>query len=135
MRMALFLLPVSFCAAPALAQAAPPPHLADPATVDRLADAMQSLSGALLDIRIGDIQAALEGRPATPADREKTVRSETGLSERDLNVRIEAAKPQVEQGIRALNQALPEITGDLQRAQKSIQRAISNMPDPNYPRR
>jgi len=135
MRIALLLLPVALCAAPAVAQGAPPPKLADPATVDRLADAMQSLSGALLDIRIGDIQAAIEGRPATPADRDRTVRSETGLSERDLNARIEATKPQVEQGIRALNRALPEITGDLQRAQKSIQRAISNMPDPNYPRR
>jgi hypothetical protein len=27
------------------------------------------------------------------------------------------------------------VTEDLQRAQKSIERAIANMPDPNYPKR
>ena len=42
---------------------------------------------------------------------------------------------QIEQSVDAINRALPEITRDLQRAQQSIQRALSNMPDPNYPRR
>jgi len=137
MRIGLVVLPLALCAAPGLAQpAAPlPPEVTDPATVDRLTDAVQSLSGAFLDLHVGEMQAALEGRKPTAADRAKTVRSETGLSDRDLNARIAAAKPQIDQSIKALNQALPEITRDLQHAQKSVERAIANMPDPNYPRR
>jgi hypothetical protein len=136
----LAVVPLALCAAPAAAQEAPPPmqlppQLSDPATADRLANAVQSLSGALLDLHVGDVRAALEGRKPTAADRRATVGSETGLSVRELNARIAAARPQIDHSIKALNQALPEIAGDLQRAQRSIGRAISNMPDPNYPRR
>jgi len=139
MRISLVLVPLALCAAPALAQPAPPPSvpqvLADPATVDRLTTIMQTLSKSFLDLPVGNVRAAIEGRQPTAADQRRTVGSETGLSPRELNARIAAAKPQIEQGIRAVNQALPEITQDLQHAQSSIQRAISNLPDPNYPRR
>jgi hypothetical protein len=96
---------------------------------------MQSLSQSLLDLPVGNVRAAIEGRPPSAADRHRTIGSETGLSARELNRRIAAAKPQIEQSIRAMNQALPEITQDLQQAQRSVERAISNLPDPNYPRR
>jgi hypothetical protein len=148
MRISLVLLPLSLCAAPALAQPVPPPpppaiqlppELTDPATADRLTDAMQSLSQALLDMRVGNLRAALQGRPATPAERRMTVRD---LARRDdpdfdrhLNQQIAAARPKIEQGVRAMNKALPEVTEDLQRAQAAIERALANMPDPNYPRR
>ena len=147
MRTSLILLPLTLCAAPALAQAAPaapdairvPPELTDPATADRLADAMQSLSQALLDMRVGNIQAALEGRRATPSERRMTVRDLARRNhpdfERHLNQQIATAKPRIEQGIRAMNQALPEVNEDLQRARQSLERALSNLPDPNYPRR
>ena len=141
MRASLILLPLTLCAAPALAQAAPaaPPELTDPATADRLADAMQSLSQALLDMRVGNIQAALEGRRATPSERRMTVRDLARRNdpdfERHLNQQIATARPKVEQGIRAMNQALPEVNEDLQRARQSLERALSNLPDPNYPRR
>jgi hypothetical protein len=140
MRLGLVLLPLAICAAPALAQPAPPPvqlppELADPATVDRMADAMQALSQAFLDLPVGDVQAALEGRQPTRAERHRTVGSETGLKARDVQQRIAAAKPQIEQSIHALNQALPEVTANLQQAQRALERAIANMPDPNYPRR
>jgi hypothetical protein len=147
MRISLVLLPLSLCAAPALAQPIPPPpppaqlppELTDPATADRLTEAMQSLSQALLDMRVGNLRAALQGRPATPAERRMTVRD---LARRDdpdfdrrLHQEIAAARPKLQQGIRAMNQALPEVTEDLQRAQAAIERALANMPDPNYPRR
>ena len=149
MRIRLVLLPLSLCAAPALAQPLPPPpppplvqlppELTDPATADRLTDAMQSLSQALLDMRVGNIKAAVKGRRATPAERRMTVRD---LARRDdpdfdrhLHQQIAAARPKLQQGIRAMNQALPEVTEDLQRAQAAIARALANMPDPNYPRR
>src|SRR5690348_12798268 len=106
MRVQLMLVPLALCAAPALAQSAPvarpevaqiPPQLADPATADRLADAVQSLSDALLDLKVGGMQAALEGRKATPAEKKRTVRD---LARRDdpdidrhLDERIAQAKP------------------------------------------
>jgi hypothetical protein len=110
-----------------------------PESADRVADAMQSLSKAILDLKIGGVQAALEGRQPTPADRHLTVRDLARRNnpklDRDIDRQIASARPTMEQGIRALNQTLPEVAQDLQRAQQSIERAISNMPDPNYPRR
>ena len=145
MRISLILLQLSLCAAPALAQPVPPPaiqlppELTDPATADRLADAMQSLSQALLDMRVGNIKAAVEGRRATPAERRMTVRDLARRNDPDFDRRLDqqiaAARPRIEQGIRAMNQALPEVTDDLQRAQAAIERALANLPDPNYPRR
>ena len=151
MRPSLILPLLSLCAAPALAQtSAPrapaeppviqlPPELADPASADRLADAMQSMSQALLDLKVGRLQAALEGREATPADRNLTVRDLARRNdpafERRLQQRIAEARPKMERSLKALNEALPEVTEDLQRAQRSIERAIANMPDPNYSRR
>ncbi|NUQ17359.1 MAG: hypothetical protein HOP95_02720 [Sphingomonas sp.] len=148
MRTSLVLLPLSLCAAPALAQPFPPapppalqlpPELTDPATADRLTDAMQSLSQALLDMRVGNIKAAMEGRRATPAERRMTVRDFARRDEpefdRHLHQQIAAARPKLQQGIRAMNQALPEVTEDLQRAEAAIGRALANMPDWNYPRR
>ncbi len=140
MRSGLFLLPLSFLAAPAIAQPAPAPVMqVPPETADRLADSMQSLSDALLDLKVGGIQAALQGRDASPAERNVTVRDlarrDDPQIDRDLHQRIAEAKPKIEQSIRAVNEALPQITESLQRAQKAMERAIANMPDPNYPRR
>jgi hypothetical protein len=140
MRISLALLPLALCAAPAIAQPAPPvaqlpPELADPATAGLLTDAMQSLSKAFLDLPVGEVQAALDGRKPTSADRRRTVGSESGIDERDLQQRIAAARPQIEQSIRAVNHALPEITRNLIEVQRSVERALANMPDPNYPRR
>ncbi len=138
MRVGLALLPISMFASTALAQPMPQ-QLADPAALARVTDAMQSLSKALLDMKIGGVQAALEGRKATAAERNLTVgdlaRRDDPEIDRHLNEQIAAAKPKIEQGVRAMNQAMPEITADLQRAHKALERAIANMPDPNYPRR
>ena len=141
MRTTLALVPLALCAAPAVAQPAPPPiaqlppELADSATVDRVTDAMQALSQAFLQLPVGNVQAALEGRPPTPADRVRTVGSETGLNPGELQQRIAEAKPKIQQSVRAVNQALPEITRSLVEVQRSVERALSNLPDPNYPRR
>jgi hypothetical protein len=151
MRSSLVLLASLLCAAPAAAQTQapstraddqeiqPPPQLVDPATADRLADAMQSMSQALLDLKVGRLRAALEGRETTPAERKLTLRDlarrDDPAFEKKLRQQIAQARPKMERSIRALNEALPEVTEDLQRAQRSIERAIANMPDPNYPRR
>jgi hypothetical protein len=144
MRKALLFSTLLAGATAAVAQPAPrplenvtgvPPQLADPRTADKLTDVMQSLSKALLELRVGDVQAALEGRAPTAADHRRTVASETGMTDSELRARIAAAKPAMEQSIRALNQALPAVLGGLQQAQDALDRATANMPDPNYPRR
>jgi hypothetical protein len=76
MRKIIFLLPLLLRAAPAAAQPAPiqlPPELTDPATMQRLAGAMQALSQAFLNVKVGGVQAALEGREATPQENNLTV--------------------------------------------------------------
>jgi len=150
MRLTLALLSLSLCATPAFAQSARPapaepkaiqipPELADPATADKLANAMQSLSNALLDLKVGGVQAALEGRKPSPAEQDMTVRDlarrDDPQADRRLQERIAEAKPMIQQSIKAMNEALPEITRNLADARKSLERAIANMPDPNYPKR
>src|SRR5690348_4333052 len=148
MRRSFFILPFALYAGPAFAQQAAVPapktlqiphELADPATADRIADTMQSLSKALLDMKVGRLQATLEGREPTRAERDRTVRDlarrDDPQIERHVQQRIAEAKPKIEQSIKAFNQALPEVTEDLQRAQHAVERAMANMPDPNYPKR
>ena len=116
MRFGLIFLPLSLCGVPVLAQASPAQPKAlqlPPDTADRVTDAMQSISKAVHDF----------------GDRGD------GARDRDIQKRIAEAKPQIEQGIKAVNEALPEITASLQRAQQAVERAIANMPDPNYPKR
>ena len=144
MRARFILLPLSLSAAPVCAQTAPPaepsaievpPELTDPAAGDKLADAMQSLSDAFLDLRIGEVQAALEGRQPTSADRRRTIASETGMNARELRARVAAARPTIAESVKALQQSLPAVMQSLAEAQKSIERAVANLPDPNYPKR
>ena len=45
-----------------------PPQLTDPTTADKLASAMEALTKALLDLPVGEVQAAVEGRePPRPS--------------------------------------------------------------------
>jgi hypothetical protein len=139
MRTTLILAPLLLSGTAVSAQPAPvqppPPQLADPAAADRLADAMQALSKAFLSLPVGDVQAALEGRKATASDHRRTVKSETGLNDRELDAKIAAARPKIERSMAALNQALPTIAKSLHDADEAIARAVANMPDPNYPKR
>lgn len=146
MRKSLIALPLLFSASPALAQASPPPEafqlppeLTDPATAQRLAVAVQAASQALLNVRVGDIQAALEGREASPRERNQTVgdlvRRKDPNFDRDVQREIASAGPKIQGSLRALNQALPEVMRGLAGAQQALDRAIANLPDPTYPRR
>jgi len=145
MRKFLFLLP-AFIPAPALAQQAAVAHtqqtervLADPTTIDRMTRTMQSLSKAFLDMPVGEVQAAVEGREATPREKKLTVRD---LGQRDdkqfdrhVHEQIANARPVIEHGMKAMAQALPAITRAMDEAGRAIERAAANMPDPTYPKR
>jgi hypothetical protein len=126
-------------ATPAAAQSRPQPvqdiqrALNDPAMAERMTNVMQSLSNAMLDLPIGEVQAAVEGRTPTVADKRRTIRN----LEPDLDVRreISQARPMIQQSMKALGEALPGIVQSLQQAQRSLERAAANMPDPTYPKR
>jgi hypothetical protein len=137
----ILLLPLLFVASPALAQAAPvlPPEVADPATVHQLFGAIDQLSHALMSVRSGEAKAALEGRDATPRERNQTIgdlaRRDDPNFERHMHQQIASIEPQAQRGVQTVNRALPAIMESLDDAERAIDRAVANMPDPTYPRR
>jgi hypothetical protein len=143
MRKILIALPLLLCASPALAQEAPPPQLppelTDPAMADRLARTAQALGGAVLDMRVGGMKAALEGRVPSPGERNMTVRDLARRNDpnfdRHLQQQVATVGPKLQQSIRRFQQALPEMMQGLADAERSLDRALANLPDPTYPRR
>lgn len=141
MRTTLILIPLLLAATPTVAQPAPqlPPQLTDPATARALTNAVQGVSQALLDMRIGEIKAAMEGREATPAERRMTVRDMARRDDPDfdrhLQQKIANVGPTVQRSMNAVNQAMPAVMQSLTQAQQALERAVANLPDPTYPRR
>ncbi len=116
-----------------------PPELTDPATAQKLVNVMQVISNAVLDMRVGEMQAAIEGRPATSAERNMTVRDIARRDDPDFDRHLQQQManvgPKMQQGMKALNQALPPLMQGLAEARQALERAVANMPDPNYPKR
>ena len=147
MRASLFILALALFTAPAAAQqpAQPqqhpaddtrlPPELSDPRLADRLVDAMKVLSGAFLQLPVGEVEAAIEGRRPGSADKRRTVRSETGMTERELQQQLEASRPMMRASMEALVKALPAMMRGMAEARDEIERATANIPRPDYPRR
>ncbi len=149
MRSCLLLMPLALAATPALAQsqrpAAPPEtitvprELTDPAMADRLGRMMQAMSQAFLNLPVGEIEAAAEGRPATPADRRRTVREAGRMDdpnfERDVARTIAESRVGMQAGMKALAAALPAMMKGVAEASRELEKATANMPSPNYPKR
>jgi len=142
MRQYLFAIPLLFAALPAAAQPAPQreeirilPELTDPKLVDRLMEMNKALTKALLDLPVGEIEAAVEGRAATDADRRRTVGDSARLSEREIEQKIADARPRVQAAMQAFARSLPALTRALSQAADAVERAAANVPQPDYPRR
>ena len=143
MRLLLIALPLALAATPAAAQpydAPPLPRaLTDPAQADQLGRMAGALSRALLDLNVGEIEAAVEGRPVTQADRRRTVRDVAAGGDPTIERRIEQQAANsgaaIQAGARAMADALPAIMQSLDRAAAEIDRATANLPTPGYPRR
>ena len=143
MRQLLIALPMMFVAAPAVAQPRPaseaaqiPPEIADPALADKLTRVSGTLAQALMNLPIGEMEAAIEGRAPTPADRQKRVRDEIGPDgERKLMAEVATSGPRMRAMQKALVSSLPAIMGALGKAEQELERAVANIPDPTYPRR
>ena len=152
MRACLMVLPLMLAASPALAQAksapapAPvpeanvvPPELTDPATAERLGAMVQALSKAVLNLPVGEIQAAAEGRPVTRADRGRTVRelgrAEDPNFERNLERQLADSDALMRASMKAFTAALPAMIKGLSDAGRELEKATANLPSPNYPKR
>jgi hypothetical protein len=149
MRLCLLMVPLALTASPALAQARPapatgpeaitiPPELTDPAMADKLGRMMQAMSKAFLNLPVGEIEAAAEGRPATRADRRRTVR-ELGRKddpnfERNLERDLAMTGPAIQASMKALAAALPAMMKGLSEAGRELEKATANMPSPTYPK-
>lgn len=149
MRAAILLLPLLISATPTLAQASSqtppprpfkvPPELTDPRTAEKLDRTMQAMTNALLDLPVGEIRAAIEGRKPTAADKRLTVRDlgrrDDPNFERNLRRQVAEAGPKIAQSMNALSDAMPAIAKALDDAGRAIDRAAANLPDPTYPKR
>ena len=131
----------SLAATPAAAQTAPaiPPELSDPAMADKLGNVMQSLSNAFLNLPVGEVQAALEGRPATPAEKRTTVRDIGRRDDPDLDrhfqQQIAGSRETMRAGMTAMKTALPAIMKGVNEARAEMEKALANMPSATYPAR
>lgn len=149
MRALVILSSLAFLCAPAQAADAPtqtgdfqiPSELTDPAMADTLADMLGSLTRAMLDVPVGELQAAVEGREPTASDKRRTVRDLAGRNrdlEREVQGQVAKAVPRMQAGMRAMSASLPAIAKALEKAAEGmegrIDRAAANLPQPGYPK-
>ena len=141
MRAFLIALPLAFAASPAVAapEATPvvPQELSDPAMADKLSKMLGPLMKAMMEMPIGEIEAAVAGREPTAADKSRKVRDAVGGpdAERQLQANIAAAGPQMRAMQKALVASLPALMGALSGMEKELEKATANLPDPTYPKR
>ena len=141
MRATFFFVPLLLAAAPVAA--APrdvpqlPPELSDPRMADQLGRVAGVLTRSLMNLPVGEVEAAIEGRPVTPADRARTVRDSVGDPYLDQRIAAEAAQTgrTMQAAGKALATSLPAIMAAIDQARDEIERAAANMPNPSYPRR
>ena len=148
----LVLLPLLMMAAPVAAQtaapAAPPapaqpiqvpPQLTEPAMADTLANMMQALARPFLALPVGEVQAAVEGRKPTAAERRLTVRDVARRDDpnfdRNFQQQIANSRPMIRASLKALADALPTMMKGMAEAGQALERATTNLPDPTYPKR
>ena len=144
MRQLFFVIPALLIAAPAVAAPAPapeapiviPPELTDPAVADQLGRVAGVLAKSLMNLPVGEMEAAIEGRPPTPADRAKTVRDSVNDPYLEHRITAEAAASgrMMQAATKALVASLPAIMQSLEGAKQELERATANLPSPVYPK-
>ncbi len=139
MRAVLTLVPALLAASPALAAPPPalPPVLADPAMADHVGRIAGAVTHSLMNLPVGEVEAAIEGRPATRADRNRTVRDSIGDPYLEQRIERQAATSgrAMQAATRAIAASIPAILQAIDSATADIERAVGNLPDPTYPRR
>ena len=142
----LFALSLIFAAAPAVAAPpascepiAIPPELASPETAEKLGKMAGVLSKALMDVRVGEIEAIAMGREPTAADKRRTVRDMAVKGdpnfERDVERQVANAGPIIAEGMKRVTAMLPVLMKAMEGISDDLDRATANLPDPTYPKR
>ena len=142
----LFSLPLLLAAAPAVA--APqqgrekieiPAEVTSPETAEKLGKMAGVLSKALMDLKVGEIEAIASGREPTAADKQRTVRDMAAKGdpnfERDVERTVANAGPIIQQSMKRLTAMLPALMTAMEGISDDLDRATANMPDPTYPKR
>jgi hypothetical protein len=141
MRALLIALPLVLAPVPAVAapKEAPqlPPELSDPAMADKLGKMAGALTRALMNMPVGEVEAAAQGREPTAAERTRTVRDQIGgpEAEREVEAKVAASGRQMQAMSKALVASLPSIMKSLEGVERELERATANLPDPTYPKR
>ena len=139
MRALIVLVPALLAAAPAVAQPMPapviPPVLTDPAMADQLGRVAGAVTRSLMNLPVGELEAAIENRPATPADRARTVGDSIGDPYIEQRVAQEAAQSgrTMQAAGKAIANSLPAIMRAIEGASAEIERAVGILPSPMYP--
>lgn len=146
MRLFVTALIASLCAAPVFAAPKPaatskpapiavPPELSDPALADKLGRMSGVLAKAMMDMPVGEMEAAIANRPATPADKARKVRDVAGMDEQMVAARAAASGQTMQAMTKALVASLPAILASLGGVRAELEKATANLPDPTYPKR
>ena len=114
-----------------------PPVLTDPAMADQIGRVAGAVSRSLLDVPVGEVEAAIEGRIPNRADRRRTMRDSIGDPYIDQRIEQQAAASgrMIQSAGQALAASLPAIMQAIDGARHEIERAVGNFPNPTYPRR
>ena len=119
-----------------------PSELTDPAMAETLSKMLSSLTKAMLDVPIGEVQAAAQGRTATPADKARTIRDMAGHDhdlERRVEQQVRQAMPRMQATMKAMAASLPAMARSVENVAEEmeggIDRATANLPTPGYPKR
>jgi hypothetical protein len=142
----LFALPLLLAAAPAVAQPATPrepiqipPELTSPETAEKLGKMAGVLSKALMDVKVGEIEAIAMGREPTAADKRRTVRDMAVKGdpnfERDVERQVANAGPIIAESMKRITAMLPVLMSAMEGLGDDLDRATANLPDPTYPKR
>ncbi len=149
MRTLAVLIPLAILAAPAAA-AEPqrdgefdiPAEFTDPAMAETLGKMLGTLTKVMMDMPVGEMQAAVEGREATSADRTRTLRDLAGRDpdfERKVERQVAQSIPRMQASMKAMSKSLPAMAKALEQAadqfEGSLDRASANLPQPGYPKR
>ncbi|MEO6433520.1 MAG: hypothetical protein ABIO29_06050 [Sphingomicrobium sp.] len=147
MRCALLILAIAVvAAAPAAAEPTISESIADaqrmlddPRNEKLFSSVMSALSDALLDMPVGEIKAATEGRVATAEEKRLTVRDiarrEDPAFEAKMRDGVAKSAPALRQSMKALSASLPALAKSAEALGRSIERLGANLPDPTYPKR
>ena len=141
MRKAWIALPLLLAPVPALAAPKQAPQLprefTDPAMPGKLGKMAGALTRALMDMPVGEVEAAVQGREPTAADRGRRVRDEIGGPQAEAKVEAQVAQSgrHMQAMGQALVESLPALMAALDQLETRMERVTANIPDPTYPRR